>query len=308
MIREVHRERSGDHLRIWSRGDSPAGGAPERSVYVEYSGLTGPSSYAMLGGALSENPGVHLSEPLVGEWSEALVRPPEQVTWGLLDEYLVALSGITGPGGRVRIDTAAHGHIGSSIVAVQSVGLMVEELLGREDPADLSDEDLWQMFRRTRGRDAMSFFTRQWTNGELTEEEFEAAIPAYADHLDQIAGQFTDGVRSLAQEVNLHDGQIESWSYDRGAATFSIRILIGDLQRGYEWLDLDYRGADVVPSEGVLRQIGLDQDGSEVLWDEVHVVGSRFEHRVLMWPEGEWLVRFAEVSVTRSAAAAESRR
>lgn len=47
----------------------------------------------------------------------------------------------------------------------------------------------------------------------------------------------------------------------------------------------------------------LDDPRTELLYDEVDVVDpGRFEHRHLLWPEGEFGVRFAEVSVVSAPA------
>ena len=40
------------------------------------------------------------------------------------------------------------------------------------------------------------------------------------------------------ESLNVHDGQPESWSFAEN--TFLLTLLVGDLQRGYEWVEIAY--------------------------------------------------------------------
>ena len=150
----------------------------------------------------------------------------------------------------------------------------------------------------------MKWFTREWASGGLTDEEWESRRQDYASHLDAIGPQLRNGAEELIASVNLHDAQI--LSANTGGATFHLRVIAGDLQRGYERLSLTY---DDVVSEGLVVDSETHADVSEIVHDEVDLSpDSRFEHRLLLWPEGELCIRFRTLQVQRQPASPADRR
>ncbi len=86
------------------------------------------------------------------------------------------------------------------------------------------------------------------------------------------------------------------------------RLLIGDLQVGYEFVTVHYRRADLIASAAGLEALRLTDSGVEVLYDEVDIGLGRPIHRILLWPEGELWVRFDEARVERTPAEPADRR
>jgi hypothetical protein len=91
----------------------------------------------------------------------------------------------------------------------------------------------------------MRWFTRDFVTGGLSDEEWNQRRSAYATHLNSIGAGLTDGAEELLASVHLHDGQVSEGTY-RPGELLALTVLVGDLQLGYEWLTLRYRGASVV--------------------------------------------------------------
>ena len=91
---------------------------------------------------------------------------------------------------------------------------------------------------------------------------------------------------------------------------FALSMLVGDLERGYEWLTLTYLGADFIDvTRDGLAALGLTDAGVELIQDEVDVLADgRYEHRILAWPDGEFGVRFRSLRVRRETASSSDRR
>jgi hypothetical protein len=155
----------------------------------------------------------------------------------------------------------------------------------------------------------MRWFTRDFVTGGLSDEEWNQRRSAYATHLNSIVAGLADGADELLASVHLHDGQISEWTY-RPGELLALTVLVGDLQRGYEWLTLRYRGARIsgaTPAE--LSHWWRAGSGTEIVEEEVdRVDDGDYEHRLLLSPEGEFAVRFRSLSVERHPARPSDRR
>lgn len=153
----------------------------------------------------------------------------------------------------------------------------------------------------------MRWFDRPYATGELDEDEWAARPAQYAAHLDSISSQLDRGAEVLVG-LDLHDGQVAEWEYVEGV-TFIVRLLTGDLQVGYTWLTLGYQGASLIGVTTSELNRWLGADATEIIEHEVAVDGSgSFEHRMLLWPEGEFGVRFDTLETSRVDAPASARR
>ena len=151
----------------------------------------------------------------------------------------------------------------------------------------------------------MKWFSRDWAEGRLTEAQVEYVQDDYAAHVAGLRTQAPDLADLL--DLDLHDGQVREWALAENG--FRWRLLVGDLQRGYEHATIDYDGAQVVGGPAELEALGLDSPDLEVLYDEVDAApNGRHLHRVLLWPEGELWLHFDSVRVTRSPATPNDRR
>ncbi len=155
----------------------------------------------------------------------------------------------------------------------------------------------------------MRWFDRDFITGGLPDEEWLARQKSFAAHLERIRPLLIDGADLLLDTTSLHDGQVAEWSYEPGVL-LAVRILVGDLQRGYEWLTLRYSEATLIGTTeaDLSRWWPVDELASEIVEEELDVVGELFEHRMLLWPEGEVGVRFKSLTIDRVAATPEQRR
>jgi hypothetical protein len=139
----------------------------------------------------------------------------------------------------------------------------------------------------------MRFFTSAWRDGELSDEDFENACAAYDQRLHEIHYTFPAKLSEFVATVSLHDAEIRM-ARARRDRTFQLGLRAGDQQRGYGDVDLNYQG--VVALEGIPSVAGvLNQRDAEIVRDEVDVASSTansFEHRFLIAPAGELLIRF----------------
>jgi hypothetical protein len=151
----------------------------------------------------------------------------------------------------------------------------------------------------------MKWLTREWHDRGFSDPESLAVWAEYTEHLNRILGWLNDGTDELVSTIHLHGGVVESFTYnDR---RLELMIICGDNTRGYERLTLAYNG--VVAMEPLAK--GLDfliEKPTELLHDEVDVYeGPQYEHRVLCWPTGEFMVRFTSLEVVHEPATEEDR-
>lgn len=153
----------------------------------------------------------------------------------------------------------------------------------------------------------MRWFTRSWHEGELSDEDHERAVADYQAHLAALSDDTSVGAAELIG-LNLHDAQVQDWALRDGV--FSWTVLIGDLQRGYEFAEMTYSDAELIGTTADdLRSSQLDQRAFELVSDELDdAPGARYEHRFFFWKGPEFGVRFSRARVQRSPAPSDARR
>ena len=154
----------------------------------------------------------------------------------------------------------------------------------------------------------MRWFDRPYLTGGLSDEASAARRSDYADHVAKIGPMLADGAEQLVTSLHLHDGLVAEWRYEP-RELFVLRVLVGDLQRGYEWLTLNYGNASLVGAiESDLVRWWGGRVPNEIVEDEVDRIGNhRYEHRMVLWPDGEVGVRFSTLGVDREVASASDR-
>ncbi len=157
------------------------------------------------------------------------------------------------------------------------------------------------------GQHVMRWFTHEWHDSELSETQIDAAIKDYATHLADLTPHLPADVRTLAA-LYLHDAQVQEWTSDE--TSFSWRLLIGDLQRDYEFAAITYHDAELIGAGAAgLRDARLTDDPVELLSDEIDITADgTYEHRFHLYPGHEFGVRFASVTVHLSPASGGDRR
>lgn len=111
----------------------------------------------------------------------------------------------------------------------------------------------------------MKWFTRDWTQGRLNDAQFDLVPGDHAAHVAALRLK----APSLAAlvDLNIHDGQVREWA--QTGDSFRWRLLVGDLQRGYERAIVEYGGASVIGGEAALAALRLDAPDGELLYDEL---------------------------------------
>lgn len=143
----------------------------------------------------------------------------------------------------------------------------------------------------------MRFFTREWKNGELTDEEYDAVVPAYWQHYAEIASKLPTTVQQFSPTISLHDGLPWYARVDRTALTLEIISRCGDQQVGYFDLALRYRLTSVRAEciAAVARMVADSE--AEMFYDEFDLAPhGQYVHRILLWPTDELAIEFSEFS------------
>lgn len=155
----------------------------------------------------------------------------------------------------------------------------------------------------------MKWLTREWASGGLDDEEWDERWENYLAHNDEVLPRLGSGAERLVQDINLHDAQIHAFEH-RADNVLVVRALIGDLQVGYEFIELAFLDSHLRLEPGsTLESLRLLEDETEIAYDEVDVeANGRFVHRVLLWPRGEYEVVFASLSERREPAPPSARR
>jgi hypothetical protein len=141
----------------------------------------------------------------------------------------------------------------------------------------------------------MQWFTRAWIRAELPDEEAKRRLVSYQEHYRRILPTLDEQVAALAA-IDLHDGLFFRWSLDLERGEITLRILAGDLQRGYQFVHLAFRTATLVgPSPTELERLLPD---SEILYEEIDQTDTGYEYRLILAPEGEFAIRFEDLTVS----------
>lgn len=147
----------------------------------------------------------------------------------------------------------------------------------------------------------MKFFTRDWCQGNMTDEEAEAVVLAYRRHLDN--RDFPAAIRELAH-LNPHDAYVLDVEHEPSKGTLRLRLRCGDLQSGYFDADLHFTHVSLTSTDAATLVRAKYPSEFEILYDEVdHIASERFEYRLLLDPTGEVTIGFHQVSVVRKPVA-----
>ena len=146
----------------------------------------------------------------------------------------------------------------------------------------------------------MKFFTRAWCSGEYSDEKSDSLVADYYRHLDEIAPKLSPDLLTVAYNVSLHDAQFKAIYLDQAEHQLTIRLRCGELQTGY--FDLLLRYDSVLCDTDMELESLVERKGVEVLYAEMDIADdSQFEHRIILWPEGEITIRFTQFEFSRTA-------
>ncbi len=146
----------------------------------------------------------------------------------------------------------------------------------------------------------MKYFTKEWVNGNLSDEECDCIRKEYLSYMNRVKESLPLSVRSLATEINIHDGLFTSVIMDTQNILLKLELLIGDLQVGYEDLTLKYSDVDFSLLDTSLLETLANSSETEALYDEVEDVGNGlYQHRIIFWPGGHLCIQFKNLEVQR---------
>jgi hypothetical protein len=147
----------------------------------------------------------------------------------------------------------------------------------------------------------LKYFTRQWRHGDCSDHESEATVAAYRAHIDRLLPRLPQSLKTLVQDVSLHDGLIVRGDLDRRRDTFSLELRCGDLHVGYFDLELRYRGVNLGRLDVALLAKQARDPGIEILYDELDVVSEdRYLHSILFSTDDEIQIEFSTFDMTQT--------
>ncbi|WP_028471748.1 hypothetical protein [Nocardioides alkalitolerans] len=144
----------------------------------------------------------------------------------------------------------------------------------------------------------MRYFTRDWADGLLSDEETDQASEAYRARLAEIRPLLPPGAAELA-DADLHDAVIDLVAWAPHDRRLVASWVAGDLQRGYVEVLVVYTGVTLdAGAIEALRDLARDR-AAELMYDEVDLADDgSLRHRLLFWPRHEVVVAFGDVQVT----------
>ena len=145
----------------------------------------------------------------------------------------------------------------------------------------------------------MKYLTRGWQNGELTDDQSNAAVQAYRDRIKSIRERLDPDILALAEEVQLHDAIIEKVSWRSKIRELTITFAaIYSPESDYKTVAITYHNALLGDSrvetlrlvandrrtELTCSEVDLDDDGNPV-------------HRMLFEPRDEVTIDCSSITL-----------
>jgi hypothetical protein len=138
----------------------------------------------------------------------------------------------------------------------------------------------------------MRFFPPGFRTGELDVDARQQQA-AYLQYLGFLRPPLPPDALDLSRTVNLHDGLLRHYHFDKRGGTVDLRFRAGDLQVGYFDLNVHYLEAAVDPASDVLLRNAVGDRHSELLDDEFDAADATvWVHRFLFRPDRETTIRF----------------
>jgi hypothetical protein len=141
----------------------------------------------------------------------------------------------------------------------------------------------------------MKFFTREWINGEMSEDQADVVPEAYWRYLAAL--QLPPPIEALSK-VNPHDAYILGVEHQHHRSRLTLRLRCGDLQRGYSDVTLTFEQVMVDNATLETLRRAVRPASVEVLYDEVDRASECFVYRLILDPSGEVTILFGHVDLT----------
>lgn len=146
----------------------------------------------------------------------------------------------------------------------------------------------------------MQYFNEYWLSPDITDEESNKISRSYWEYIQENKYLFPAGLQVIAVETSLHDGLFVETEVSQSEGRIKISLIVGDLQKGYEDLVIEYSGIDFSKFDLAFFKTLASSSETKFLYDEVENLGNQiYEHRISFCPEGELTFQFSEVEVKR---------
>ena len=123
----------------------------------------------------------------------------------------------------------------------------------------------------------MQYFTRAWALGDLSDAEFDEIDERYREYIEALDPE--EPVRRFATTISLNDAYVDCLDYSDDG--LSLRLLTGDLQRGYWHTLIRYSGGSIVGGREALER-AVAVRPTEIWYDEFSAAPPRMVHRFLL--------------------------
>jgi hypothetical protein len=147
----------------------------------------------------------------------------------------------------------------------------------------------------------MKWLTREWARGELSDGEAAARWEGYLKRQAEIATSRLTGLGQLARQADprlrLDDAKVERIRIDPMHRSVVLELVQGDVEVGYGLLRVEFVSATIAPDAEAIQSF-LADPRSEVWYFEVDREDRPEEGsvlRLLMWPQGEIHIQFADL-------------
>lgn len=145
----------------------------------------------------------------------------------------------------------------------------------------------------------MKYFTNKWFDENTSDDELNTIRDSYWESIKKISNKFSNQLFTLAFNTNLHDGIIFKVIIWESNSTIDLLIRIGDLQNGYEDLQIKYFNAAIDKSIEVMLKDIINDEDLEILYDEISIKGKDFAHSFLFSNHNEIAIVFSSLEITK---------
>ena len=142
----------------------------------------------------------------------------------------------------------------------------------------------------------MKYFTPKWASGEYPDNRADKIVIKYWRNVEKIKNKIPDHIYLFAKNISLHDGRIKKLFIDRNSNIY-LRVVCGDLQKGYEEISIEYMNASLMPERITVGKIL--ESKKEILFDEIDLSNETLVHRFLMYPYLEFEIIFSDFIYSR---------
>jgi hypothetical protein len=139
----------------------------------------------------------------------------------------------------------------------------------------------------------MRFLTRKWVEGEYDGQTSDLHHAVYVRHLEDIAGELPKSARTLArlsEGLLLAGTALIATQYDADKKSFTLILKVTRIDTEH-YLQLEYLGVD--PDKCELEPFDY---ATQCVTEEFDLAPDElFEHRILLMPDGEAVIRFKDL-------------